>query len=117
MAHSLLYIAGDSGSLTQTKVAEKLFHAHHVASLDIGNIDVLVGIAVEAGLDAGGVRDTLASSSLEADVKRLIDESVARGVSGLPFFVVNGQHGISGAQPAEFLADAFTQIAADAAAN
>ena len=101
----------------QTEVAEKLFHAHHTASLDIGNIDVLVGITAEAGLDEGGVRDTLASGSLEADVKRLIAESVARGVSGVPFFVINGQHDISGAKPAEILADAFTQIAANAAAD
>ena len=35
-----------------------------------------------------------------------------RGVSGVPFFVVNGQYGISGAQPPEALLQAFDQIVA-----
>jgi predicted DsbA family dithiol-disulfide isomerase len=117
MAHSLLYLTLDAGLITQTKVVEKLFYAHHVECVDIGDLDVLVDIAGEIEMDEGVVRETLASGSIEPKVKDLIQASVARGVSGVPFFVINDDYGISGAQPAESFVAAFRQLETNAQQN
>ena len=110
-AHALMLLARDVDGIDQSALAEKLFHAHHVDCEDIGDIDVLKRIAEEAGIDAEGLADRIAHT--EARVQKLIEESVQKGVSGVPFFIINGKYGISGAQPADTLAAAFDQIAGD----
>ena len=89
-----------------------MFHAHHVACENIGDPAVLARIAGEVGMDAERVADRLKSREDEDTVRQLIQAAAARGVAGVPFFIVNGRYGISGAQPPEVLAAAFDQIAA-----
>jgi len=111
-AHVLMYWANADDSIDANDLAEKLFCAHHVACEDIGDHTVLSGIAGEVGMDEADVAERLAAREDEDIVKERIAQFVARGVSGVPFFIINGQYGISGAQPAENLASAFDQIAA-----
>jgi len=108
-AHALMVLAADDVQL-QNKMAEKLFHAHHVDCEDIGDRAVLLRIAGELGMDAAEVTTALDSTGLEAKVGGLIEESKRRGVSGVPFFIINGQYGISGAQPVDSFVAAFDQI-------
>ena len=111
-AHVLMYWAGAEDSVDATALAEKLFHAHHVACEDIGDHTVLIRIAGEVGMDEAEVAGRLAAGADEAAVQERIAHSVALGVSGVPFYVVNGKYGISGAQPPDVLVEAFDQIAA-----
>jgi predicted DsbA family dithiol-disulfide isomerase len=69
----------------------------------IGDPEVLVAIARGAGLDEREVRDVLEGDRYAAEVRT--DEALARelGISGVPFFVLDGRLGVSGAQPAEVL--------------
>jgi len=110
-AHALMLLAHDDEAINQNELAEKLFYAHHVECEDIGDLDVLVRIAGELGMNADAVKDKLEAGEAETGVMALIQESVARGVSGVPFFIINGQYGISGAQPADSFIAAFDQIA------
>ena len=110
-AHALMLIARADASADQNEAVEKLFHAHHVACEDIGDIDVLVRIAGELGMDVDAVRGKLISPETESGVKELIQESVERGVTGVPFFIINGRYGLSGAQPIESFIEAFDQVA------
>jgi len=112
-AHVLMHWADADESIDAGNLAEKLFHAHHVACEDIGNQAVLTRIAGEVGMDEGKVAERLAAGVDEDTVKAKIAHSVSLGVSGVPFFIVNGKYGISGAQPPEILADAFDQISAE----
>ena len=48
-----------------------------------------------------------------ADVRADIDQARAYGISGVPFYVIDGRFGISGAQPAETFAQALAQAAGD----
>ena len=64
-------------------------------------------------MDADDVTARLAAREDESIVKERVADAAARGVSGVPFFVVNGKYGISGAQPPESLVSAFGQIAAE----
>jgi predicted DsbA family dithiol-disulfide isomerase len=109
-AHVLMLWAGEKDNVDTNQLAEKLFHAHHVDCEDIGDPEVLARIASEVGMDAGEVSTKLATGEDEDRVNALIQHSVARGVSGVPFFIVNDRYGISGAQPVEELAAAIDQI-------
>ena len=48
----------------------------------------------------------------EGIVQEQIRQSAARGVSGVPFFIINNEYGISGAQPAATFVEMFDQMAA-----
>ena len=37
----------------------------------------------------------------------------AYGINGVPFFVIDGKYGVSGAQPAEVFAQVLTQVAGE----
>jgi predicted DsbA family dithiol-disulfide isomerase len=109
-AHVLMFWAAKDENIDLNALAEKIFYAHHVACENIGNIDVLMRIAGEAGMDKALVASKLAAGDDEDKVKEQIYQSAAGGVSGVPFFIINDKYGISGAQPSDTLASVFDQV-------
>lgn len=110
-AHVLMNWASADDRIDVNDLAEKLFCAHHVDCEDIGDHTVLIRIAAEVGMDADDVAARLADRVDETIVKERIAHSAVRGVSGVPFFIIDGQHALSGAQPTNVLLSAFDQIA------
>ena len=100
-AHRLLHLAGDRG--VQDDLKGRLMHAYAAEGTPIGRHEALQQLAVEVGLPSDEVRDTLASDRY-ADAVRA-DEVRARklGITGVPFFLVDGQFGLPGAQPPRLL--------------
>jgi predicted DsbA family dithiol-disulfide isomerase len=92
---------------------ERLMRAYLTEGEAIGRHDVLQRLGEDVGLDAGAVRALLASDDHASDVRA--DEALARelGISGVPFFVLDGKYGISGAQSPELLLEALTQAHAE----
>lgn len=107
-AHRLLHLARERG--VQDAVKERLLVAYLSEGEAIGDPDVLERLAAQAGLSAEEARAVLAADDY-ADAVRS-DEATARslGITGVPFFVVDRTHGVSGAQPAEVLLDLLNQI-------
>lgn len=103
-AHELLHFAKAKGK--QIDLAERLMSAYFTEGRHVGRIDDLVTLAGEAGLDEDEARAALESEQYLADVRADQDQARAYGISGVPFFVIDGKYGVSGAQPA----DAFAQI-------
>ncbi|WEK14412.1 MAG: DsbA family oxidoreductase [Candidatus Microbacterium phytovorans] len=103
-AHELLHFAKAEGR--QHEVAERLMSAYFTEGRHVGRIDDLVTLAAEAGLDADAAREALESDRYLPDVRADQAQAQAYGIQGVPFFVIDGKYGVSGAQPAE----AFTQI-------
>ncbi|MDF2492070.1 MAG: uncharacterized protein K0Q58_648 [Microbacterium sp.] len=64
-------------------------------------------LAAEVGLDADETREALEDERFVADVRADQAQAAAYGINGVPFFVIDGKYGVSGAQPPE----AFAQIA------
>ena len=112
LAHRLIWEADRQDR--QDAVVERLFHGYFEEGLDIGRVDVLEGIAAEAGLESDGVdRALTGSDSLEA-VTKLEQQGYGMGIQGVPFFILLAKYGISGAQPPEFWREALPKIAAEA---
>jgi predicted DsbA family dithiol-disulfide isomerase len=106
-AHRVIRLAGERG--VQDAVVEALFLAYFTDGLDLSDRATLAEIAAEAGLDRVEVDGLLAGDN-GLDVVRAGEEQARRlGVSGVPFFVVNGRVALSGAQPPELFRQAFEQ--------
>lgn len=107
-AHRLIHWAGIEGK--QTPVVDALFIAYFEQGRDIGDVDVLADIADSAGLDAAAIRRLLET---DADVKDISDRDAharARGVTGVPTFIVANQHVVPGAQQPELWARLIDEI-------
>lgn len=111
-AHVLLYWASRSAGVDQNALMEKLFAAHHERGEDVGNPYVLAGIASEVGMNAAEVLKALQDGTDEDTVRSLIEQARQAGVSGVPFFIIDGRHGLSGAQPPEEFIRLLDELAA-----
>lgn len=100
-AHRLLHLAADRG--VQDALKEELLAAYQTRGEAIGDHDVLVRAAVVVGIDEAEARDILASNGYADEVRA--DERAAQeiGVTGVPFFVLDGRYAVSGAQPSDVL--------------
>ncbi|MEN5083846.1 DsbA family oxidoreductase [Bosea sp. TWI1241] len=111
LAHMLVAAAATVQRAGEMTAA--LFAAYWRDGRDIGDLDTLVAIAVELGFDEQAVRDELANDELRDTVIGLEDHARKVGVTGVPFFIVDGRLAVSGAQPPEVWSQVFAQVAAE----
>ncbi|MDF2667439.1 MAG: putative dithiol-disulfide isomerase [Microbacterium sp.] len=104
-AHELLHFAKENGK--QLELAEVLMSAYFLEGKHVGRDEDLVALAAEVGLDEDAAREALASQRYRSAVRADQEQAQQFGITGVPFFVIDGKYGVSGAQPVE----AFTQIA------
>jgi len=110
-AHQLLHFAKARGR--QNELKERLLRAYFTEGRHVGREDELAGLAAEVGLDPEEALRSLREDEHLAAVRE--DESVAAayGIGGVPFFVLDGKYGISGAQPEDAFAEALTRVATE----
>ncbi len=98
-AHRLLHLALEHGQ--QDELKERLDRATFTEGSPVSDHSALRALSTQVGLPEAEV-DTVLTSNRYSDAVRT-DEAQARayGVSGVPFFVIDGRYGISGAQPAD----------------
>jgi predicted DsbA family dithiol-disulfide isomerase len=106
-AHRLIRWSQTMG--VQNAVVEQLFHRYFVDGCDIGDRQVLCGIAEQSGLDAALVGRLLDEGADHGAVVAEIDAARQLGISGVPTFIFAGRYAVSGAQPAPALAAAISQ--------
>jgi predicted DsbA family dithiol-disulfide isomerase len=111
LAHELLHFAKAQGR--QLETAEALFRAYFEQGRHVGRIDDLVELAAEAGLDREAARAALESHEHLGAVHADQAQAAAYGIQGVPFFVIDGRYGVSGAQDPEVFAGALRQVAAE----
>ncbi len=106
-AHRVLHLAAAHGM--QGELKERLFRATFTEGRAVGDRATLIQIAIEAGLDRDEVAALLAGDRYATEVRA--DEAQARayGITGVPFFVIEGKYGVSGAQPADALLEIMQQ--------
>jgi predicted DsbA family dithiol-disulfide isomerase len=104
-AHRLLHYAGSVDTGVQDALKERLFVAYFTEGAAIGDPETLVRLATDVGLDPSECSDILAGDRY-ADAVRVDErEALELGVTGVPFFVVDGKFGIPGAQDADTILD------------
>ncbi|AOG05391.1 DsbA family oxidoreductase [Bosea sp. RAC05] len=113
MAHMLVAAASTVQRGTEMKAA--LFKAYWQDGRDIGDLDTLVAIAGEQGFDEQAARDELTNEELRETVIGLEAHAQQVGVTGVPFFIIDGKLAVSGAQTGDVWAQVFKQVLSDAA--
>jgi predicted DsbA family dithiol-disulfide isomerase len=98
-AHRLIHWAGLEGR--QTPVVSSLFRAYWSEGRDIGDAGVLADIAAENGLDRAVIARLLEGDSDRAEIAARDAHARARGVSGVPTFIIDNRYAVQGAQPTE----------------
>lgn len=98
-AHRLIHWAGLEGR--QTAAVSRLFKAYFEEGQDIGDHGILVEIADGIGLDKALTERLLSSEADLEDVRTRDAHARARGVTGVPTFVIANQHVLPGSQQSE----------------
>ncbi|MCX6460983.1 MAG: DsbA family oxidoreductase [Actinobacteria bacterium] len=106
-AHEVLHLAKQRG--LQDAVNERLMRAYFIEGRHIGHIDDLVELGSDVGLDPVEVRDALDDGRYADAVEADIAQAQAYGITGVPFFVIDGKLGVPGAQSPEVFASALEQ--------
>ena len=106
-AHELVRAAVAAGR--GDAMLERLYRAYFTEGRSVFDVESLVALAVEVGLDEADVRATLDDGRYAAAVEADNREARALGARGVPFFVIDRRFGVSGAQSVEVFVDALTR--------
>lgn len=111
-AHRLLQAAWDAE--VQPGVADALYRAYFADGRSIFDRAELREIGVSGGLSGAEVDAALDDEGYLERVLADQQEAQALGITGVPFFVLDGRYGVSGAQPVDVLAQVVEQVRAGA---
>lgn len=111
--HRLIHWAEAAGKSAEVK--QRLMELYFRDGGDLTAPEVLVQAAADCGLDADDIRKRLATDEDVELISQQAQSAAQAGVSGVPTFILGNKYGISGAQPADQLAKAIRQVAAELA--
>lgn len=106
-AHKLLHLAKKHNKANEME--EALFIAHFIDGKNVGDLDTLVSLAETLGIDKEEAKQAVISEEFDYEINQDILEARNNGVSGVPFFILNGKYAVSGAQPVELFENALQQ--------
>jgi predicted DsbA family dithiol-disulfide isomerase len=114
-SHLLMAHAARCGR--QNVVMDRVMRAYFEEGCDIGDIEVLVRLGVEAGLAEHESRSALILRAGQDGVIAAERHATVLGITGVPTFIFDGQYTISGAHDVGTLARVLDQAADLAAAR
>jgi predicted DsbA family dithiol-disulfide isomerase len=100
-AHRLIRWAQPSGK--QSDIVERLFNLYFVEGQNIGDRNVLIDVARQAGLDVDLITRLFVEGVDIVPVQEEMSTAARMGISGVPFFIFGGKYAVSGAQPVDAL--------------
>ncbi len=107
-AHRIIWLAKKENKQTETK--EAFMKAYFEDGVDLSKTENLLHVATQVGLDGARVENLLHSEEGLAEVIIAEKVSAQRGISGVPFYIIDGKYGISGAQSPSTFVEAFKEI-------
>jgi predicted DsbA family dithiol-disulfide isomerase len=115
-AHKLLrWALALHGPEAQDRLSQALFRAHFQQRRPIGEREVLLDIAAEAGFDRAAAAAALDEEALAVATRMEEKRGLEMGINSVPSFVVNGRYLIPGAQTPEVYAATLRRVAEMAA--
>jgi predicted DsbA family dithiol-disulfide isomerase len=109
-AHRLIGLADKEG--VQDVVVEALFRAYFTDARDMSNGQTLIDVVAEAGLDRHSAEAVLDSDAGLEAIKEAEALSQRFRVDGVPFFIVNSEITLAGAQQPDAFIGAFRDAVA-----
>jgi len=103
-AHRLVHLGREHGR--QERLLQRLYRAYFGEGRSVFGHEALAGLAAEEGLDPDIARRVLKDGSYGEAVHADEDQAARLGINGVPFCVIDGKYGVSGAQPEETFARA-----------
>ena len=113
-AHQLLHYAKAHGR--QIDIKERLLRAYFVEARHVGREEDLADLASEVGLDRENVLRSLTANEHLDDVRADQETAMRYGIQGVPFYVLDGRYGVSGAQAPETFTQVLTKVSDERAA-
>ncbi len=112
-AHRLIHLAATHDLALNVK--ERLLRAYFTDGETISDHLTLARIGVDAGLDRTEVAEMLVGDEFAAEVRADEDAALDLGVTGVPYFLIDGALAVAGAQPTEVFERALQRAAARSA--
>jgi len=114
LAHEAIHFAKAHGK--QLEMKERLLSAYFLEGRHVGRVDELAALGAEIGLDADALTAALESHEFLGAVREDQQTAAEYGINGVPFFVIDGKYGVSGAQEAQTFAQVLEQVWAERSA-
>jgi predicted DsbA family dithiol-disulfide isomerase len=113
-SHRVVHFASREG--LQNEAVEDLFRAAFVNGRDIGDRETLLDIGAECGIEPIALAEHLASAEGVDELRAQEERSRRMGVTGVPFFIIGGRYGVSGAQDPAVLRSVIDKVAEESVA-
>jgi predicted DsbA family dithiol-disulfide isomerase len=114
-AHRLLHWAELEGR--QHALKQALFAAYFTEGRNPSDREVLIDVAMQAGLDPVRAREILESSAYAEDVREREQFYTQHGIQAVPSVIVNNKYLIQGGQPVEVFEEALRKIAGESVSS
>jgi predicted DsbA family dithiol-disulfide isomerase len=108
LAHEAIHFAKAHGK--QLELTERLLSAYFLEGKHVGKVADLAALGAEVGLDADALATALESHEFLGAVREDQQTAAEYGINGVPFFVIDGKYGVSGAQEAATFAQVLEQV-------
>jgi len=108
LAHEAIHFAKAQGK--QLEMTERLLSAYFLEGGHVGKVSDLAAFGAEIGLDADALTAALESHEFLGAVREDQQTAAEYGINGVPFFVIDGKYGVSGAQEAQTFAQVLEQV-------
>jgi predicted DsbA family dithiol-disulfide isomerase len=95
---------------TRNAVVERLFEAYFLEGKDVGDSEVLAGLASDAGLDRSDVAERLARDDDRERIAAEADATRRGGITGVPFFLIGDRYPIVGAQSPDTIVQVIERV-------
>jgi predicted DsbA family dithiol-disulfide isomerase len=106
-AHRLVHLGREHG--LQERLLQRLYRMYFGEGRSVFDQEALVGLAADEGLDPDSASRVLKDGSYGDAVRADEDQAARLGISGVPFCVIDGKYGVSGAQPEQTFAQALRE--------
>lgn len=109
-AHRLTHMAESSGKRAETTAL--LFKAYFEEGEDLADPATLVRVGSKVGLPESEIMSRLRDGTHADSVRAEEQQAMSLGIRGVPFFLIEGRFGISGAQATDTFLSALRRIKA-----
>ncbi|TGG94866.1 DsbA family oxidoreductase [Natronospirillum operosum] len=107
-AHRAIHWAGVQGR--QHDFVEQLFQAYFTENRNPSALETLTDAAVALGLDTAELEAVINGDQYRQEVEQALAASQARGISGVPTFIINQKYAMTGGQPVDVFKRTLRQV-------